>query len=366
MFTVDLLSQIDIPAKCAIRDEVFSQLESRNKFAIWGTGRAGAYGVDQCMKRGLVPICVCDNFSHAVGETFQSIPLLSADMFFEKYPDCPVLVSCVPGYGVRRKLKQRSHEFISWDTGLLVNFDSIDPLEKLLSQNQEAVDTVYSLLNDEKSRKVYENVLLYRLTTDPKYVEEIYEPDIYFHNDIVPNISCGAFVDCGAYNGDTLSMMQNNDRFDIYYALEPDEENCRLISQYVKANALKNVVILPCGVWEEKTELHFDAKTGGAGSVSLDGSYMIKVDTIDHIVTEGRENCFIKMDIEGSEIPALKGAIHLIHTGRTELAISIYHHKQDLWEIPLLLHKLLPNHRLYIRHHTRSLADTVCYALEPK
>jgi hypothetical protein len=45
------------------------------------------------------------------------------------------------------------------------------------------------------------------------------------------------------------------------------------------------------------------------------------------------------------------------------LAISAYHYPSDLWAIPLLLARIAPGARLYLRHYTREFDDTVCYSV---
>lgn len=72
---------------------------------------------------------------------------------------------------------------------------------------------------------------------------------------------------------------------------------------------------------------------------------------------------FIKMDIEGAEMEALKGAAELIRRRRPDLAICTYHSISDLFEIPLYIHSLVPEYRLYLRHHTPVFCETVCYAV---
>lgn len=50
---------------------------------------------------------------------------------------------------------------------------------------------------------------------------------------------------------------------------------------------------------------------------------------------------FIKMDIEGAEMPALEGGMKTIQECRPQLAISIYHSNEDFINIPLYLNKIL-------------------------
>jgi hypothetical protein len=71
----------------------------------------------------------------------------------------------------------------------------------------------------------------------------------------------------------------------------------------------------------------------------------------------------IKMDIEGSEADALIGASKIISQFQPKLAISIYHHPKDFWNLPLLIKRLSPKSKLYMRHYGKELADSVCYAV---
>jgi hypothetical protein len=68
------------------------------------------------------------------------------------------------------------------------------------------------------------------------------------------------------------------------------------------------------------------------------------------------------MDIEGSEMNALRGAENIIIQHRPKLAICVYHKPADLWEIPLYLKELVSDYKLHLRHHSDFLNETVCYA----
>ena len=76
----------------------------------------------------------------------------------------------------------------------------------------------------------------------------------------------------------------------------------------------------------------------------------------------GNPCTFIKMDIEGAEIPALAGAKATILANQPKLAICIYHKPKDLWEIPLLLHDWVPEYQMHIRHFGPRYYSTVLYA----
>jgi len=70
----------------------------------------------------------------------------------------------------------------------------------------------------------------------------------------------------------------------------------------------------------------------------------------------------VKMDIEGSEYNAIIGAKETIYKNSPKLAISVYHRRNDLFTLPLLIHEIEPKYRLYLRHHSNSFRETLLYA----
>ncbi len=72
---------------------------------------------------------------------------------------------------------------------------------------------------------------------------------------------------------------------------------------------------------------------------------------------------FIKMDIEGAELEALKGAKNIIQKYAPKLAVCVYHKPEDMEEIPQLLLEYNPNYRFYLRHYSLTMNETVLYAL---
>ena len=75
---------------------------------------------------------------------------------------------------------------------------------------------------------------------------------------------------------------------------------------------------------------------------------------------------FIKMDIEGAEYPALRGAEQTIRSFRPKLAISIYHQISDFVDIPRFLHGLNLDYDFYVEHHTIYQNETVLFAIPRK
>lgn len=97
----------------------------------------------------------------------------------------------------------------------------------------------------------------------------------------------------------------------------------------------------------------FDGQTGTATTISIDDFVRNnKIEKVD----------FIKMDIEGSEPVALKGAIETIIRFKPKLAIAIYHSMDDFVNIPDWIMKLKLGYKLYLGHYTIHSEETILFA----
>lgn len=70
----------------------------------------------------------------------------------------------------------------------------------------------------------------------------------------------------------------------------------------------------------------------------------------------------IKLDVEGSELAALQGAEGSLKRWHPKLAISLYHRPQDFFSLPLWLSSLDCGYRFFLDHYTIHHEETVLYA----
>ena len=224
--------------------------------------------------------------------------------------------------------------------------------------NEENFQWLYDRLEDEKSRETFLSYLSQRISGDYGYAEKVYDSDHYFANDIV-QLKNDVFVDCGAFTGDTIQELFSKATPLKVYAFEPDENNYRVLKDNFEG---KQVLCLKKGAFSQKTTLSFAGGNADASKIVDDGDVQIEVDTIDNVL-QGEPATFIKMDIEGAELEALKGAENTIKNFRPKLAISAYHKFEDLFTLPQYIYSLNNEYKFYVRRHSHLTHELVLYAL---
>ena len=212
----------------------------------------------------------------------------------------------------------------------------------------------------------------HRVTDDltGEKVPIIVDHNQYFPSDII-TLDNESFLDAGAYIGDTIESMINHSHkiFKNIYAFEPLTNNCKIIKQLLEENYEPNIQqkikIYNYGLSNKNEQLYFH---GNGDQANLTGGHKgtpVPVVDIKTCLTyqELTNLTFIKMDIEGFELPALQTMKELITIKKPKLAICVYHRPQDIVDIPLYLNKICPAYKLYLRHHTNWVFETVLYAV---
>jgi FkbM family methyltransferase len=235
----------------------------------------------------------------------------------------------------------------------------LSPSDVVLAQ-EDKIRKFESLLSDNKSKQLYQQLLMFRLGHGynncpvPEGGEQYVPSDIRkWHNPM-------RLVDCGAYDGDSIEIYQKaNYQVESVVAFEPDLNNYKKLVK--NCNAL-SAICLPCGVGETASVVRFDSGSGEGSRVSGIGDTVIQICSIDETL-ENYSPSLIKMDIEGAEYEAIQGAKRTIAKHRPGLAISAYHTPDDLWRLALLINDIVDGYDFYLRCHGYSSFDTVLYVL---
>lgn len=182
------------------------------------------------------------------------------------------------------------------------------------------------------------------------YGGDVYHPLSHFESNyfnakdinIKPN---DVVFDCGAHIGlFTIGASKKAYKGKIF-AFEPFQENAELLLTNVNQNNLKNVTLIQkavCDV-EKRLIIHFNAATPSSSGIYnkpiTEDPRVIQGTTIDQVYREHNLESidFIKMDIEGMERDALKGATEVISKFKPRLSICTYHLPDD----PVVLPKII-------------------------
>jgi len=173
--------------------------------------------------------------------------------------------------------------------------------------------------------------------------------------------------DWGAFDGDSVFAFvafRGDYGYGKIIACEPDPSTFEKLKENLRTRNVKNVVALNVGLGEEKTSLKFNAQTAVTSGFSSTGNLEIPVDTIDNIERlTGGGITIIKMDIEGFEMSALRGAEQTIIKNRPVLAISAYHKRADIFSIYWYIKSLASDYKFFFRCHRPNTTDAVLYAV---
>lgn len=171
------------------------------------------------------------------------------------------------------------------------------------------------------------------------------------------------FVDCGVLDGETsLNLLElRKGQVEKIWMFEPDKNNILKVKNSFKDKVV-DYEIVEKGVWSCQTKLHFNSRGDGCACIDNNGEDVIETIKLDDVLMDCNPT-FIKMDIEGAEYEALKGAENIIRKYHPKLAISVYHKPEDIFELPSLILEYNPGYKIYLRHYSLTSSETILYAI---
>lgn len=269
---------------------------------------------------------------------------------------------------VKNRLDEMGYTHISYLS--LCKYSSLDLIEPPFimdfendyKNNNLEYQQTFDLLSDDKSKEIFEKVINFKISFDYNFMQGFTNnhEEQYFDKDLIPNISNISFVDAGGYVGDTLpTIIKNFPDFKKIYCIEPNNLHIGI----AKRNFLQyeNIEFINCGLGAKKQM----ATTSEIVQNNCAHDYQaIDINTIDNMIN-GKVD-FIKMDIEGAEQDAIKGAKNTIEKNTPILAICIYHKAEDWYKIPQKVLEINPDYKIYLRHYMEGIFETVMYFIPVK
>lgn len=171
------------------------------------------------------------------------------------------------------------------------------------------------------------------------------------------------YIDCGAYDGDTIVsfIARIGVQVSKITAVEPDLLNVdKMLRNFANNNlSHKEIDIINAAITSKNGLARFNTCGDMSSSLSTDGDVMVQTYQLSNFIND--DNLFIKLDIEGNELEAIKTSISAIKKHKPIMAISIYHKPFDLLTIFDILSVAAPQYRVNFRVHGMNATDSILY-----
>ena len=355
-------------------------LEGAPPFVLFGAGGRGRRILSGLRDVGITPVAFTDNQSALWGSTVQDLAVLSPNDAARDFPNA-VFIATIwsdrighPIQALRSQLAALGVRRVASFTALYEKYPDIFFPDFFLNRlstvqgQQGAILRATELWKDSASVAEFVAQLALRITLDFENVDRTCDYTAYFPPDLFELSDRESFVDCGAFDGDTYKDFHRvtRGRFQRYVAIEPDARsferlNDRIPSESPSPSADK-VRTLQIAVGERSGVIHFSADGSTESHVSDQGAQEIQCQTLDEVLSHEAPT-YIKMDVEGAESSALRGASQTLAKHRPILAVSAYHRMTDLWQIPLLIASQVDDYAYFLRPEKKAGWDLICYGV---
>lgn len=382
MATLEPLSEVLTESVEQVKQREASALDllleqRQGRCVLYGAGTLGRRAAKLLRESGTTPLAMVDSNPDRWGSRAEGLQVLSPRTAAERFGSDAVFFVTIWNdfhwfHDTCRKLTGAGCTLVSSYAPIFWSFgDRFMELRLLnepphrLYQDKSHVLDAEAIWADEESSATYRANIIWRALGDPSQLPYPAPVNTYFPQDVFRVLSNEVVVDCGAFDGDTLRMLLAcTQEFQSFHAIEADAVSLGKLRSCVEALPLevkKNVRLHDCAVGAERCKLHF--AMSGALTAKLD-DVGVEVDCIplDELFADTPVS-LIKMDIEGAEYDALRGAENIIRRDRPVLAICVYHTQADIWRIPLWVRSLDADYSFYLRSYDGDGFQTVMYAV---
>lgn len=331
-------------------------------------------------------IHVVDDYRSDRGEQFLGIDIISSDRLVElaaRDPDIVAVNGCrvgvskpyfddlcrthgIPCLNFEQAVRAfdlndtLDHRFEDWGCTIAAHVEDYLQLARRMA-DPYSVETLYA-------------VLTFHLTCNPEWLLNVARPysALYFRSGLFALGEHEKMVDCGASNGESTTALigVTQGRFDRSWMIEPDRINVGrlqvMLGKYAGTELAAKLSLHAVAVGDCTGEApfhhlghHGSAIPSTAAAHGCAPSEYVHVARIDDIIDD--RPTIIKLDVEGFELPALRGASNTVRDARPKIMASAYHRSTDLLDIPAFVDSIAPGYRIGLRHHTDERWDTCLY-----
>lgn len=307
---------------------------------------------------------VVDDFA-LEGESWKGLPIIGGGAL----PRDALVVNCAalwkPVSAARRietltGCQPKSYVDVAEALGLPLP-DFVQETRNLFAESPNFFDRLLGVFADAESRRTLKAVFSYRLTGDWAHMADYTARVEQQYFDAIYRLAAGAiFIDAGGYDGATTKQ------FFKYFPdacgsviYEPIPAHLELLKRNFADEQASRVTIKALALADASRRLRFDGGSSTASRECPDGDLDVEATSLD--VDFHGVPSLVKMDLEGGELNALRGAVWHIEKSAPVLTIAAYHRATDLQDILALVRSVRDDYEIYLRHYTEGWTETVVY-----
>lgn len=365
------------------RTEFDRRMEGRaDSIILFGAGNLGRRVLSILRQSGQEPVAFIDNNPALWGQEVEGLKVLRPSDAAQQYKpeEVAVVVTIWCGEATDKMLDRVQplkdlgfthialFGHLAWKhPELFLPHYSLDLPSRVLEQ-ADKIEKAFDLFQDERSREIFVSHIKWRLHLDYDALPSPVDDVIYFNDQLIRPSSEEVLVDGGAYVGDTIESFLatfGTVGFKKIVAFEPDPENYKKLTDCIgtlPADIQAKIEAFPSAVGEHSELINVEI-SGGPSSRVGHGEHQVSCHAIDELFQGAEGPTFIKMDIEGFEPHALRGAATTIPKHRPVVAACVYHVQDHVWSIPLSIAEHVADYRYTLVPHLSDGWDLVLYAV---
>lgn len=365
--------------------EECERLLRNNRIIIYGAGNSGGVLFERLKRIGIGTVAFWDNRGSIYGEQYKGIPVYNCTGINHVVNSNLSYVVIVALFDILSYSNIKNGILESWEGDKerlqVVYFTELREYNELFRLENEPRFSAYlgespeyifdhkdcilhvnHLLADEESRLVYKELFNYYLNFD--FVDFTVHPfeEHYFDYTIYKRIDDEVFVDCGAYDGDTLDIfLTHNKSFNRYLAIEADGINYSRLKKKVADINPERIQLFNEYVSDTPKEIGFSSY-GTSYSNSSNEQERIFTKTLDELVFAYAPT-FIKINIEGADLDAIRGSHRIIESYHPIIACQGHHRANHLWEIVEVINEYAEGKYQFFLRNYSGITEFTFYAI---
>ncbi len=319
--------------------------ESGKEVVVYGTGNGADKVIDEFYRLGIKIKGVTASDDFVRGQLFRGFKVKRLAEFDGDFIIAVAFASCIPEVTEHIYSLEKNYRVI---VPVVPVYGEEIFTRDFLKRNEAALYEAYSLF-EEDSKNIFASCVDFMFGGELSVLKSITtEKDEAFNGFFKPRKN-EDFLDLGAYRGDTVDelLKYSEGLYSSITAREPDEKTFKKLKEHI--DGMNNVYLYKKAVSDVDGTVLFTGAAGRQSCVCKNGkpTECITVDTL----SAERGFTYIKMDVEGGEAAALRGAEKTLKRYRPRLNIALYHRSEDIFTLPLLVKEINPKYKFYIRRH---------------